>query len=98
MNHTSFLIFQLVALEFSESNMCNIFRDVSQVNWPLLIKMLQLTEVVDKNCLKHTLWIWHNNNTERKPWTTWRKLAVVVANVHGYEAGQELKEKAGVGK
>ena len=80
------------------SNLCTVFRDVDDVEWPRICKNLHLTHAsIDNNCLKHTLWIWYNNN-KGEAWTTWRKLAIVIERIYGFQKGNQLKEQAGVGK
>lgn len=82
----------------TEYNLCTVFKDVDDVDWPLIGKKLGLTYVsIDNNCLKHTLWTWYNKN-KAESWTTWRKLAKVLESIYGCETGNELKEEAGVGK
>ena len=76
--------------------MCDIFKDAGDVDWPLICRTLLLTQnLINQNCLRQTLKRWYNNGG--KPWSTWRKLAVVVENVYDSEAGQKLRQVAGVG-
>ena len=87
----------IVAAELSESNMCSVFRDIDDVDWALIGRKLFPTQMsINDNCLKHALKRWHNN-MKGNPWTTWRKLAVVVGSIYGSKAGQELRQLAGVG-
>ena len=87
---------EIVAAEMSESNMCSVFGDVNDVDWPLLSQKLCLTkEWIDAKCLKETLKRWHDKKWN--PWTTWRKLAVVAGSVYGSKVGQKLRQRAGVG-
>ena len=87
----------IVAAEMSEGNMCSVFRDIYDVDWPLISQKLCLNQVyVNDNCLKHALKQWHKN-MKGDPWTTWRKLAVIVGSVYGSKAGQDLRQLAGVG-
>ena len=91
------LFVYIVAAEISESNMCSVFRDIDDVDWALIGRKLCPTQVLmSDNCLKHALKRWHNN-MKGNPWTTWRKLAVVVGSMYGSKAGQELRQLAGVG-
>lgn len=92
-----FFLLEIVAVEMSEDNMCKVFRGVDDVDWPLISQKLCLTMTwINGNCLKYTLERWHKN-MKGDPWTTWRKLAVVVGTVYGSKAGQELRQQAGVG-
>jgi len=95
----AFCYFQLdpLALQLSENNMYKLFKDAGDVDWLLICQALPLTQVwINSNCLRQTLKRWYNNTGN--PWSTWRKLAVVVENVYGSEAGQKLRLSAGVGE
>lgn len=89
------MLFPTAALEMSEKNLCQIFRDVDNIDWPLIGSKLHLAQFNGK-CLRQTLKQWHKN-TKGDPWIIWRKLAVVVASVYDSKAGQELRQQAGVG-
>ena len=82
----------------NESTMWAIFRDIKDVDWPLISQKLSLTLMwINDKCLRQTLKRWYDNNKKKDPWTTWRKLAVVVTSVYDSKAGQELRQQAGVG-
>ena len=92
-----FFWFIIVALEMSENNMCSVFRDVDDVDWHLISQKLKLNHVlINDNCLRQTLRQWYSS-TKGDPWTTWRKLSIVVQSEFGSKAGEELRQQAGVG-